>query len=58
MDEIKNQKTYTQEEVKKWLRVGRNTMARLVKEGQLSPKLVGRRYVYLGEDLLKFIRGK
>ena len=56
--EILNNKTYTTKEVMKWLRVGKNTISRLVKEKQLVPKIIGLRYVFLGSDLLKFIRTK
>ncbi|EKE05934.1 MAG: hypothetical protein ACD_19C00140G0001 [uncultured bacterium] len=57
-EEILSQKTYSNKAVQKWLMVGKNTITRLAREKLLIPKLVGKRYVFLGEDILKFIRAK
>lgn len=57
-EEILNQKTYTNKDVQRWLSVGKNTITRLVKEKQLVPKKVSNRFVFLGEDILKFMRAK
>ena len=57
-EEILNQKTYTNKEVQRWLMVGKNTITKLARGKQLIPKRVGNRYVFLGSELLRFLRSK
>lgn len=55
MEEIKPNATYTTKEVKMFLHVGEWSLGKRVKEGKLKPTKIGRKYVYLGSDLLHFL---
>lgn len=56
--EIQPMALYTTQELKKFLSVGDNTIWRIAKENKINHTKVGKRYVWLGKDILKFLEAK
>lgn len=46
---------YKYKEVQKLLNISKDTASKYVRSGQLSPSIVGDKYLFFGEELIKFL---
>lgn len=56
MLEIKSNGVYITKEVMKLIRIGESELLKRVRDGRIKASLSGNKYIYLGKDLLTYIK--
>ncbi|HSV95134.1 MAG TPA: hypothetical protein VLH94_04165 [Spirochaetia bacterium] len=56
MLEIKSNGVYITKEVMKLIRIGEIELLKRVRDGRIKASLSGNKYIYLGKDLLAYIK--